>query len=313
MFSSIFHVAFDILTVVLAISLLVYVRKFRRRLSYNIERQTADLQRSNESTGALHLVISIGKCGGSTLGTTLREAFHPLPIPHVHVISQKGMTLAADTWLHEAADQRARDTIIGHLKGAQMARVSIEERRARYGRPIGYYTCGVREPVALAVSGYFQSFDPRRPIEGFSLENAYKEVLEHPVFTNSGMYLDGLDAWFDREIKDVLGIDVFQHSFDQNNGYQLIDSNGVRLLVIRQENFHSLSQAFGNLYRSPEQLFIINDYNRTKDKAFHSTYAETVSKIRFTKKHLDAVYQTRYARHFYSEEEIESFRNKWLE
>ncbi|HBJ82289.1 MAG TPA: hypothetical protein DDZ88_00105 [Verrucomicrobiales bacterium] len=91
----------------------------------------------------------------------------------------------------------------------------------------------------------------------------------------------------------------------------MIDAQEIRVLVIRQENFQALSLALGALYRCPKKLFEIIDSNRTSDKAFHSTYCEAVSKIKFSREQLDAIYQTKYARHFYSEDEIAEFKAKW--
>ncbi|HBJ82290.1 MAG TPA: hypothetical protein DDZ88_00110, partial [Verrucomicrobiales bacterium] len=197
-----------ILSVLVGIGLLVYVRKMHKGITRLMERKILQLQDEVESNRALHLVVSIGKCGGSTLAASVRKAFDPRPVYHLHAISQKGMELCAEMWLKPEIINR--EAAMDHLRGALKARLAIEERRARYGKPAGYYICGVREPVALAVSGYFQLFDASRTLESFSFEKACHDILNGPVLNSTDLYVGGLAAWFDREIRDVIGVDIWR-------------------------------------------------------------------------------------------------------
>ena len=297
--------------------LFIQIRKFHKNVVVILEEKAALLHRETGGHSSLHLVISIGKCGGSTLALSLRRSFFPRPINHVHAISEQGMNLAARMWLDPdvislQADKKQVHAAMKHLRAARNSRIAIEECRARFGRPLGYYTCGVREPLALAVSGYFQNFDPSKTLDTFSLEQARLDILNGPVLRKEGIYEGGLDGWFDREILGVLGIDVFSHPFNIEEGYSVIESEGVRVLVIRQENFGALSKAFSSLYRAPAVLFETADANRAKDKAFSATYKKAVSMIKFSAEELDDFYASKYVRHFYSEEEIALFKAKWL-
>lgn len=304
-----------LLTGLLGAGLYVIHRKTLKKTDRLLKENTAQLKVAIEGaryftpSSSIHLVVSIGKCGSSTLAASLRNAFHPQPIRHVHVISEEGLKLAARMWLQPSIPDHP--SVLGHLREAMLARMDIEERRERYGRPIGYYICGVREPVALAVSAYFQGFDSNQPIDDFSLDQARQNILDGPVLNSSGIYLGGLDAWFDREITGGLGVNVFQHPFDHQKGYCVINVQGVRVLVIRQENFQSLAQALADLYRAPKELFEVSDANRSQDKAFSSTYREAVAQVKFSSDQVDKLYDNRYVRHFYSDLEIAGFKTKW--
>jgi len=304
-----FMIYLSILTLLSVAVLAVMIRKSKKSIIRKLDRRIHRLREEVASNGSLHLVISIAKCGSSTLAKSLRAALQPHPVHHVHIISKEGMSLAAKTWRVE--DSIHREKRLRHLRLAQNARLLIEESRARYGVPVGYYACGVRDPVAIAISGYFQ--DPESPIDAsFSLETAFHEILHGPVLSSTGIYAGGLDGWFDREIRDVLGVDVFEHPFDRDKGYQVIDQKGVRILLIRQEDFRNVPAACSSLYRGPEVLFETRDSNRTQDKAFSTIYSEALANIKFSAEHLDGVYEGRFVRHFYSDEEIRKFRAKWL-
>lgn len=256
-----------------------------------------------------HLVISLPKCGGNTIVATLRSAFPRHPVAYVHVISRLGLTRAMDLW-RDVIDQPA---VQGHLNEAREARMMIEERRNQYGRPIGYYLCGVREPIGMALSGLFQAPAVAKMAAEKVTPQYVKEFLlnQHPVLSKQNFFQDGLDGWFDNEIKSVLGVDIFEYPFDSELGYRVICERGVKVLIVRQESFDCLPDAFAEFYDLPAQFFTVKDANRAKDKPIGDIYESVKSKLKFDGGFLDELYASRYCRHFYTEEELAAFRQKW--
>ena len=95
----------------------------------------------------------------------------------------------------------------------------------------------VRHPVARARSVFFQELpywlvlyfnklglDERQ--EGASvLEDAFKQEFN----------IDYYDRWFDDELKRFTGIDVFEHSFDPDEGCLLLKKGKYEVLVVQYE------------------------------------------------------------------------------
>jgi hypothetical protein len=260
---------------------------------------------------SLHVVISLPKCGSGTMVSTLARAFFPSKVYHVHNLSKRGADLLGERWLTKGSKTENRKEGLWNLQVARDARMAVEERRARHGSPVGYYLCGVRDPVALAVSAFFQRYKPEGgPLDWDELRESIGEEM---VLAESGIFTGGVSQWFDREIRDMLGIDVFSTPFDFSRGYQIYENEGARLLVIRQENLDGLRPALGELYRCQEETFEISSANRAADKPISETYREALERLRFDESMLGKAYGSRYARHFYSEHELEAFRSRWAE
>jgi hypothetical protein len=258
-----------------------------------------------------HLVLSIPKCGGTTIQATLQQTFPAHAVGYVHAISRVGLTRL------EAVMRPSREVVHGaifHLEEAREAKMMVEERRAQFGRPIGYYITSVRDPLALALAGWFQGYDQHVEQAGRAITADYvRESMQMPpsVLSKDPFFYDGLDVWFDREFKETLGVDVFKQPFDHEQGYALFRENGVNVLVMRQENFGILSQALGELYDLPEQFFPTCDANRAKDKPYADIYESIKKDLEFDDTVLDQFYDNPFCRHFYSETEVLGFRQKW--
>jgi hypothetical protein len=260
---------------------------------------------------SLHVVISLPKCGSSTIVATLAKAFYPAKVYHVHSLTKQGVELQTEQLPKTGTREERIGEGILNLVAARDARLAVEERRARLGSPVGYYVCGVRDPVAVAVSSFFQW-----GISGTGAPNwpqIRDTIVADCVLTESGIYTGGVSNWFDREIRDQLGIDIFSVPFDHSRGYQIYEHAGVRLLVIRQENFDGMERALGALYRCHDDTFETVSANRAIDKPVADFYREALGRLKFDEPTLTRAYSSRYARYFYDESERVAFWSKWAE
>ncbi|KJR97819.1 MAG: hypothetical protein VR65_22630 [Desulfobulbaceae bacterium BRH_c16a] len=120
-----------------------------------------------------------------------------------------------------------------------------------------------------------------------------------------------LEEWFDNEIKNPFGIDVYKNIFDCNKGYQIINNNRCHHLLIRMENlnhcFSSAIQEFLNIDKSVN----IKNVNIGENKYYANSYNRIKSEIRLELEVMEKVVSSRYFQHFYPEQE-EIVRDKWL-
>lgn len=109
--------------------------------------------------------------------------------------------------------------------------------------------------------------------------------------------------WFDTQLKQFFGIDVFEHSFDcEWKIYQ------EKALLIRLEDLDRASSVIGD--------FLNIDYKSIRaNEARKKWYADKYEKFRrqsvLPPAYLDMIYNSRFMRHFYNNEEILKFRNQW--
>jgi len=117
-------------------------------------------------------------------------------------------------------------------------------------------------------------------------------------------------TWLDAEIKTNFGIDVFQDPFPVHRGYTVISRGRISLLVLRCElDDRAKAQAIADFLGLDE--FEIIRSNVASDKSYAYNYAEFKRRIRMPPTLLDQMYNSKFARHFYSGEEREQFRSRW--
>jgi hypothetical protein len=213
--------------------------------------------------------------------------------------------LAGAAW--ERGRVNARWAVYRHLRGTVAGAGCVPPRKA-------CVISSTREPVGRRLSGAF--FRSRKNSEPISVEAALARLTgDRPGERGltSGARWWELDAWFDRNVKAPLGIDVFAEPFDQARGWQIYEGEHARLLLIRQESFASLPEAMGTFYGLPVRRAAIPHANAGEGHAYRGSYREAKERIRVPASLLDTVYSARYARHFYSADEIRGFTQRWSE
>jgi len=181
----------------------------------------------------------------------------------------------------------------------------------------------VRDPVERNISYFFHCLE-------YLLPSAADEFHSGRMTTAKliDLFLQNLDEqsplhyvfpppiWFDEEMLPVFNINVFAFPFPKEKGYMIYQGEKARLLLIRLESLEKCAiEAFYSFLDIPK--FIILNENtstqRLKNKKcpYYSLYAEFKEKIIFPRKYLDEIYGSKLVKHFYLDEEIAVFKQKW--
>jgi hypothetical protein len=290
--------------------------RVRRALAGGL-RRLAELAGSEPALPDLHLVHTLPKTGTYTLLefvqkqglAELRGTNHQLCLER-----------AAEPW---DRDRRTRSFLVTAAweRGRLNERWAVHRHMRERGPTAGcvpprrvHVISSTREPVARRLSGAF--FRSRKNSESLGVESALARLLEETPADRglmSGARWWELDAWFDRNVKAPLGIDVFAEPFDQARGWQIYEGEDARLLLIRQESFASLPAAVSAFYGLRVRPAAIPHANAGEGHAYRGSYREAKERIRVPASLLETVYSARYARHFYSPDEIRGFKERWSE
>ena len=111
-------------------------------------------------------------------------------------------------------------------------------------------------------------------------------------------------------MKTTLGIDVYQLPLSPEQGYCAAGKGNIRLLVIKSEledwvKEHAISEFLGI------KQFQISRSNVTANKIYAGKAEDFKQRIRVPEQLLDEMYNSKYARFFYSGEELAAFRLRW--
>ena len=253
------------------------------------------------------IVFQSGKVGSTSLHLSLEKKFKELeistPVYHAHIL--------------EKIDQRIER--IKQIRTDPSASIQklLESKKIRQQIDNNHEQCWsvislVRDPVAKKISTFFQLIDEYIPDwkKQWKSGELKLEDLQKMFFKKSGDNDPG--QWFDNQIKPIWGIDIFKTPFDKTNGYHIYTfTPRVNLMIIRMEDLNRVAENAFREFMGLESFSIIST-NVGEEKPYRKLY-EQFKKLPLPASYLDKEYSSRYARYFYTENEIAAFRKHWLE
>jgi hypothetical protein len=261
------------------------------------------------------------KAGSQTVEATLRPVLPGHQIERWHFLTPEGMAAwrsIADLptftgWLRENFQFQANEG--GRVHHAVLARRLT--RRVKPGLPKLPVIVGVREPIGLMLSFFFQIhqfFFPKD--EGMAAGHCRDLLLGgagvHPDQRRCAAIMwKFIDEWFDTELKAVFGIDVYQTSFPHARGYQVFETDLARVLVYRYENIASLDAMLGEFLGIAPPALVSRNVGSEKDYA--ARYDAVRRSLRLPAEFVQQQYNRRLAQHFYTASERETLGRRWAE
>ena len=253
--------------------------------------------------GSVIIVCTPGKVGSMTVAHSihnfLNSAAPIVPVYHVHHLNR-----------FEEKEAHVRANIPNPILSLEKLAEDKEIRDRIDKNPhlrVNLITL-TRDPVARGVSRIFQMLDDFFP----DWKAAYKQGQLDLKKVQSEMVKLNPDpsGWFDAQIKSVFEIDVFNEPFSHDSGYQIYSGkNNSKLLLIRLEDLSRIGeQAIYEFLKIKGFRFYSS--NTSEYKEYSSLYKE-FKKIPLPKNFLENMYSSRYAKKFYTEQEISNFYKRW--
>jgi hypothetical protein len=279
-------------------------QRYYKRLEEKAARRTLEnLKYHIKNDNDLILVHQMGRAASMTLTNTIRSMDLGQPVFHTH-------------WLNVNSVKERVDRINGwknsglgplNVRVSEILAPEIDKRlEARQWQLVSV----IREPVARNVSAFFLDID--RFFNDFSTQykrgNISLDQMQE-VFLDEFPHEMPLD-WFEREVEEPFGINIFKTRYDESKGYSMAKKKNISLLVIKLDKLNdcyksALHEFFG---KKPKEL--VNTHV-TNTSSLATIYKEFIANAHFPESYLDRMYDCKYARHFYSETEINNFREKW--
>ena len=240
------------------------------------------------------IVYQMGKVGSMSIFESLQRTGLAL-LYHVHVLNPRHCPWVTEREPSDPNEHEQKTT--GRIVHQQ---IIVPKKRAKF-------ITLVREPIARNISTFFENFEERtgRPFarSSFSLEELARIFAAHKGHRFPLMY-------FDREVKEVLGIDVYAHAFPRAQGHVSISQGVYELLVLKCELDDAIKEAAVADFLGLAS-FRIKRTNLSARKNYADTYRRFTESVRLPEAYLQAMLSAPYTRHFYSTEEIEQLHAYW--
>jgi len=251
------------------------------------------------------LVYQMGKVGSRTVVEALRSLSLDAPVIHLHTLNPEALARAIRKERHSPSPHLPR-----HLVASQMLIQKMRE---------GGFPCRVitltREPIGRAVSFAFEDWRKKAPdalSDGGELDTSQMATAVVEMLSDeNGHSNPGL--WFESELKECLGIDVFSTPYQFDQGFTILPDNDTPALVIRLEDLdRSLRPALASFLNVPSNAIKMHQTNVGSEK----WYAESLRQVKqsFTLPELlvQRILGTKYVDHFYPAEKNRLYQ-RWNE
>ena len=265
-------------------------------------------KRQARCSGTL-VVHQMSKVGSSTVVASLSEALPHYAIYHTHFLSLQGLD-----WLEGFVRERWGSIHIPeHLWHGLFVRDMLHNGEVDERLKI---VTLVRDPVARNISEFFQELDVHmsypydRKMAELGIDGVVAE-LENMLLHKLTQEVDWKwpYEWFNAEIKDVLGIDIFAEEFDTSAGYRIFSTGNTDLLLIKLEHlFECCEKAFNEFLGI--RVYLANK-NVGSQKYYSDAYREILHRLALPVDALEAWYSADQVRHLYSQGEIKGFIDRW--
>lgn len=253
------------------------------------------------------VVHQMGRVGSTTVTRALRRALPDRHVFHTHYLNPETMRRHY-AQLGRIYEVTGRAGLHQHFLNARVLRTRLDRGVRGRWKVVSL----VRDPVARTVSAFFHSFTFCFPELNAPARDA-RDGVSHLVPLYLGEWKFGhrfaLD-WFDDEIRDVLGIDVYATPFPHDDGYAIYRGATSDLLVLRLED---LDRCAGRAFREFLGLDALPlvAANRGAEHAYADVSRRFVATAELPAAYLDRMYGSRLARHFYRDAERATFRARW--
>lgn len=248
------------------------------------------------------LVYQMGKVGSSSMYWSLDALRLNVPVYHLHFLND------ADEM--EAWATRTLRVYDRELKMVQLAR-KLRREIERGTAPRYHLISLVRAPVPRNLSTYFHNIDSYFPD---FLQRIEAQTLSFPALADyfvNDFPEQTPERWFQRQVREVFGLDVYAEPFPRTRGYQIYENDRARLLVLRLED---LNRVVGTAMREFLNIpaFTLVPANAGESKTYGGLYKEFLAALRLPDEYIARTHSTQYATHFYSAQELEASVAKWV-
>ncbi len=271
--------------------------------------QTLRFQWRHGGNGPIVVVHQMARVGSITVVRALRRA-----LPHANLFHTHYLNPATIRYFEAESDRifavTGRPGLHRELLAARWLAPRLRDGVRRPWRVVSL----VRDPIARTVSAFFRHFAYAHPQLGApfrddigNVQRLLRLYLEASTFEH-----DFALGWFDREVRDVFGIDVYAQPFPHAAGHAVYADGGgaCELLVMRLEDLDRIGAGALERFLGATGVQFATE-NSADRESYAASYRALLEELRLTNDYLDRMYGSRLARHFYSDHELAAFRARW--
>lgn len=249
------------------------------------------------------LVHQMGRAGSMTAVRSLRSARLSLPVYHTHWLHPRNVEKRLAKFRDVQESRHPLNVRVGRRISEALLRDGVGRREWRL-------VTVFREPVARNISVFFLSIDVF--VENFARRYASGELDNGKlldIFLREFPHDQPL-TWFDMEVRETFGVDVYEYPFPRERGYQVVRTEHVDLLLIKLEELNGCYRDAFAEFLSVDVPGLAQTHITERDPS-RPMYKDFVRDAVLPVEYLERMYRSRFAEHFYGPEELARLWRRW--
>ncbi len=240
------------------------------------------------------VIYTMAKVGSMSIYRSVKNQLKR-SVFHIHTMNQEKIDRAYDLCREKGLWPDAKS--LGGL---------IFNRKVRKRKNVKIISL-VRDPISRNVSAFFEVFRYHVGVDSAAFTGDM-EMLRQP-FLNK-LNHDFPLLWFEEELKPTIGIDVYAQPFDTEKGYKIFQKENIDLLILRTDLADSEKALIVQTFLGIPDFRLVN-FNVGAEKKYAALYQSFKEQLVLPTAYLNRMLDSTYCQHFYTHEEIQSFREKW--
>lgn len=267
----------------------------------------SNLRLSNLGNKGAIIVYQMGKVGSSTVVASLKALDLGNTVYHIHTLTKEG--LEAGERIYRDLQSNFFNRYPNRSRHLLASRLLIKQKNQGLGDTRWKVVTLVRDPIARNISAFFQVSEQWLPDSSQIRLTQSEDAIR--IFLDQYEHKEPL-VWFDREFKPALGVDVYASDFDPSEGYKIYSAGPIEILLIRLESLNQCAHEAMQKFLDIDHFNLVTA-NVAEEKSYSAAYNAFKKRIVLPDSYIEMMYTSRYAQHFYSENEIAAFTKKWCQ
>lgn len=180
-------------------------------------------------------------------------------------------------------------------------------------------TTAVRDPLSICISGLYEGF----ALPYFTNVIFSYNLTEKPLFEDCGdvqKIFDERTNYNDNAKNPISGFmenfsqyvtDLSKYEFDKDKGYTIVKEGNLEIFVYQLEKMNDIVKEMSDwIGETPFDEWTIS--NDASSKWIADSYKQAQKELKFSKEFFDRCYNNSWVEHFYSKEDIEKFKARWI-
>lgn len=179
----------------------------------------------------------------------------------------------------------------------------------------------VRDPIAQNLSVCYEFFSDERMFykcgnkellfkDGGNAQALFDELIDTNGYVDTEKRVDStsLIQYFYKSFENYL-CKIQEMPFDKGKGYSVITKGKYEIFIYQLEKLNQIQGVLLDWLGLPGET--LSQGNISEEKWYADSYEQAKKEIKISRKYFDKCYNETYVKHFYSEEDIEMFKNRW--